>query len=191
MTRPPATGIARLARFRADGLAAFDASPAGLLNALAPWLAFALVGFALALAGGYPRAAIGDLLATVIALLTPAVLSHLLARIWQREAGWLRYAVAWAWCQWIMPPALLLALILGAALVQLGLPTQAALRLSLLALLGYALALNGFIARHALGLSRWRSTALVAVVNLGTAALVTLPVLIQFGLDPAALEQGS
>ncbi len=66
MSLSAASGVARLARFRADGLAAFDASPVGLLNALAPWLAFALVGGGLALAGGL--VGIGNLQLAVFAL---------------------------------------------------------------------------------------------------------------------------
>jgi hypothetical protein len=189
MRPPPAIGIARLARFRADGLAAFDASPTGLLNALAPWVAFALVGFVLVVVSGSPRVALGDLFATLVALLTPAVLSHALARLWRHEAGWLRYAVAVVWCQWVMPPALLAAVILSGVLVAAGLPSEDATLFGALALLAYALSLNFFIARHALDLSRWRTLALVAIVNLGTGALVTVPVLLQGLLAPTAAPQ--
>ena len=69
MSFPPAVGVARLARFRSDGLAAFEATPSGLMNALAPWLAFALVGFVLVLVSGSADTALGDLLGTVVALL--------------------------------------------------------------------------------------------------------------------------
>jgi hypothetical protein len=183
MKLPVAVGVARLARFRADGLAAFDATPTGLLNALAPWLAFALVGFVLVLVAGSPGTALGDLLGTVVALLTPPVLSYSAARLWGREAGWMRYAVAFVWCQWVMPPALILALLLSGVLVAAGLPSEQAELAGMLALLAYALSLNFFIARHALDLSRWRAAALLAIVNVGTGALVTAPSLVQAALE--------
>jgi len=192
MSVPAAIGVARLARFRADGLAAFDATPKGLLNAFAPWFAFALVGFVVVLVAGNPRTALGDLLATVVALLTPAVLSHLLVRRWDREGAWMRYAVAVVWCQWVMPPALFASVLVIGLLVAIGLPEDGAVLIGMLALLAYALALNFFVARHALGLSRLRTTALVAIVNLGTGGLVTLPTLVQIGLiatGPTPLDQ--
>jgi hypothetical protein len=186
MSLPAAIGVARLARFRADGLAVFDASPSGLMNALAPWLAFALVGFVLMLVAGSPGTALGDLLGTVVALLTPPVLSAALARLWGREAGWLRYAVAFAWCQWVMPPALLAAVIISGTLIAFGLPNDLAELVGALALLVYALALHAFLARRALDLSGWRTAAMVAIVNLGTGALITVPVLVRSALEGPA-----
>ena len=175
MSLSAASGVSRLARFQAAGLEAFDATPAGLLNALTPWLAFALVAFGLLLVAGKPVDAVADLLASTVALLAPPVLSHALARRWGREERWLRYAVAVTWCQWVMPPALLLALMGSYVLMVLGVPETMAEPVALLALLGYAVALNLFLARAALDLSRWRAAGMVATVNLGTAAVVVLP----------------
>jgi len=186
MSLSAAVGVARVARFQADGLAAFDATPAGLLNALVPWLAFALVAFVVLLIAGHPAHALGDLLASTVALLAPAVLSHAVARIWRREHRWLRYAVALAWCQWVMPPALLLALIGSYMLMVLGVPESLSEPAALLALLVYAVALNVFLARRALDLSRWRAAGVVAVVNLGTAAAVVAPGLLAGLLGGAA-----
>ena len=186
MSLAAAIGVARLARFRADGLARFEATPAGLLAALTPWFGFALVGFVLVLAQGAPVAALGDLLGTTVALLTPPVLSHVLAQRWGRGAGWLRYAVAFTWSQWVMPPALLLAMLATGMLVAAGMPDNAAELLGALALLMYALALHYFIARRALDLSPWRTVALVAIVNLGTGIVITLPLLIRGMLEGAA-----
>jgi hypothetical protein len=183
MKLPAAIGVARLARFRADGLGAFDATPTGLLNALAPWLAFALVGFVLTLVTGAPASALGELLGVVVALLTPAVLSHGIARRWGREPAWMRYAVAVVWCQWVIPPAFLLTVMATSLLIAVGLPDDEAVLLGTLALLAYALSLNFFIARHALDLSRWRTAALLAIVNIGTGALVSAPVLVQAALE--------
>jgi hypothetical protein len=186
MSLPAAIGVARLARFRADGLASFEATPTGLLNALAPWVAFALVGFVLVLVSGSAGTALGDLLGTLVALLTPAVLSEPLARLWGRDAAWMRYAVALTWCQWVMPPALLAAVVVSGMLVASGLPDDIAELVGALALLVYALALHFFVARHALALSRWRAIALVAMINVGTGALVTVPVLLRSALEGTA-----
>lgn len=181
-----ALGIARLARFNSGGLAAFDATPVGLMNALAPWLAFALVGFVMVLVAGSPGEALIELLATLVALLTPAVISEAVARLWGREAVWLRYAVALVWCQWIMPPALLVAMVVSGILAAVGMPDEAAERLGAFALLAYALALHGFIARRALDVSRWRAAAIVVIVNIGTGALVFGPLLLRAALETAA-----
>ena len=183
MSMPAAIGVARLARFRAEGLASFDASPGGLLNALAPWLAFALVGFLLMLVGGEAGTALADLLITLVWLLTPVVLSEALASFWGRREAWLRYAVAFTWCQWIMPPVFVLAMLASGMLVAAGVSEDIAELIGALALLAYALSLHYFIARHALSLSRWRAVVFVAIVNLGTGALVTVPVLVHGALE--------
>ncbi|MDA8251196.1 MAG: hypothetical protein M0Z28_18775 [Rhodospirillales bacterium] len=178
MSLAAAAGVARLARFRADGLDAFDASPVGLLNALAPWFAFALVGGGLSLAAGAPRAAAVDVLASVVTLLTPPVLSQGLAQLWGRAAAWLRYAVAVTWCQWVMPPALLAAVLGSGVLIAAGVPQTPAETLAGVAALGYALALQIFLARRGLALPMWRAGVVVAAVNLGTAVLAFGPLLL-------------
>ncbi len=181
-----ASGVARLARFRADGLEAFDASPNGLLNALAPWLAFALVGCVLMLVAGYAREAVGDLLGSVVALLTPPVVSQVLARLWGRQAAWLRYAVAFAWCQWIMPVALLAALMGSGMLMAFGLPERAAETIAALAMLAYALSLHSFVIRRALDLSRWRTAFMLLAVNLATLLVVLGPTFLAAAWDADA-----
>ncbi len=178
MSLSAAAGVAQLARFRADGLAAFDASPVGLLNALAPWIAFALVGGGLALAGDSARSAAVELLASLVALLAPPVLSQGLALWWGRAAGWLRYAVAATWCQWVMPPALMAAVLGSGVLIALGVPQAVAETLAGLLALGYALALHVFLARRGLALSLGRAALVVVAVNLGTAALAFGPLLL-------------
>jgi hypothetical protein len=165
MMKNPAAGLLRLARFRADGLALFDASPTGLLNALAPWLAFAIVGALLALFEERPTDVLATLLASVVALLVPIVVSHALARAWQRESGWLRYAVAMTWCQWVFPPALLVASLAGGALIAAGLPAIVAEAVAAAALIGYALSLQYFIASRALDVGRGRAVLMVGAVN--------------------------
>ncbi len=179
MSLSAARGIARIARFDAAGLSEFDASPQGLLAALTPWFAFALVAFGLFFMSGDRLQAVTDLLASIVALLAPSVASHALTRWFGREARWLRYAVAVVWCQWVMPPALIVALTGSFLLIAGGVPDAVAERTAMLALLGYALALNLFLARKALSLTLWRAAAVVISVNLATGAAVLLPRVLQ------------
>src|SRR5437879_3217918 len=92
-------GIARLARFSRDGFEQFGATPQAFVNSLAPMLAFPLAFAVPTVLAGAGRAALVDFLASVVALLAPAVMSHAFARHWGREALWLRYIVAFNWCQ--------------------------------------------------------------------------------------------
>ena len=87
-------GMARLARFRADGFAAFANTPQAVLNSLAPLLAFPLVGAVIGLSGGQGLAAAVDFLATIVALVAPLVITHAFAARWGRLADWPRFAAA-------------------------------------------------------------------------------------------------
>ena len=169
------TGIVRLARGRADGFERFTATPQGFLGSLAPLLAFPIVGSVLMLAGGAGSAALGDLLATVCAVLAPAVLSHALARLWGREDAWLRFITAFNWCQWVIPLAAMLVRLCVGIASPLGLPTNAGAILAMALLGGYGLWLHYFLARQGLGVSPGRSVVLVIVVNFGTVLLVIVP----------------
>ena len=168
-------GILRLARGRAEGFEYFSATNEGFLGSLAPLLAFPLVGTMLMLAGGAGSTAIGDLLATICAVLAPAVLSHALARSWGREALWLRFIVAFNWCQWVIPMAAMLVLIVATAAIHLGAPIRWAAIVSMGLLGTYGLWLHFFQARRGLDLSAARAAMLVVVVNLGTVLLVIVP----------------
>lgn len=169
-------GIARLARFRADGFAHFSATPLGLANSLAPLLAFPLVGAALQLAQGQVHAALADLLATIVALLVPLVVTHALAARWDRQAEWYRYATACNWCQWAvlaMFVAMLTAMMILASMgVAVG---PGASLVVLVGVAGYGIALHWFLARIGLVLSRRRALALILAADLLTTALVLGP----------------
>lgn len=129
-------GMFRLATFHPDGFAQFGDTRQAFLNSLAPLLAFPIVGTALLLVTGGGGNALGDLLGTVVALLAPAVVSHALAVRWGREAFWLRYAVAFNWCQWAVPLFAVALVVLAGILVNLGLPVRMVTLLLLLGLLG-------------------------------------------------------
>lgn len=179
-------GILLLARGRADGLAQFGYTVQAFLSSLAPLVAFPLVGYLLlALSGGGPHGgevgALADLLGTVCALLAPAVLSFELARLWRRQALWLRYATALNWSQWAIPVlASVLLLVVYPALASAASP-RLAIGVVGIAIGGYALWLHWFIARHGLSLSRWRAALLVFLVNLVTGLLVFGPRLLTLG----------
>jgi hypothetical protein len=182
-TRPGSIllGIARIARGRADGMQQFGATRDAFLASLAPLVAFPLVGGALMLLDGEGLAALSDLLATLCALIAPLVLSFEVARLWRRQQSWLRFATAFNWCQWVIPVVGSLLLLAFGTLAAFGLPRAAARSGVVLALVAYGLWLHWFLARHGLGLSRFRALLLVFTVNLATAILVVGPRMITLG----------
>lgn len=175
-------GIYRIATGHADGLAQFGDTPEAFLASLAPLVAFPLVGTVLMLSQGEGLAALSDLLATICALLAPAVLSYEAARLWGRAAAWLRFAVAFNWCQWAIPILAMLLVVLAGMLAAAGLPTTLGLAMVVGGLGGYALWLHWFLARHGLGLSPIRAALLVVGVNLATVLLVLGPPLLAVAL---------
>ena len=178
----PLLGMVRLARGRVDGLAQFGDTPQAFLASLAPLLAFPIVGAGLMLTTDGPIRALATLLATIVAQLAPAVLSHALARAWSRDGLWLRYATAFNWCQWALPLAAMALLVVLQIARRLGLPAAAADQTLVVALAAYGLWLNWLLARHGLSLSRGRAVGLVALTNLGTIVLAIGPRLLLLAL---------
>jgi hypothetical protein len=169
------SGIAGLARFRIAGFAGFGATPQAFLNSLAPLLAFPLVGGVLSLLGGSLRDGALDMLSSLIAVLAPAVISHAFASLWRRDAFWLRYAVAFNWCQSAITLVTIAAVVFveTAPLGRAGAMTL--LFVMVLAVLAYWLMLCGFMASRGLRLSTPRAILLVLVTNIATAMLVMGP----------------
>jgi hypothetical protein len=168
-------GILRIARGRADGLDCFAASPQGFLTSLAPLIAFPLVGALLGMFTDGPRRALTGLAMTLCALLTPAVVSHEMARLWNRADAWLRFATAFNWCEWILPVLACLIMVPLSVAISMGLSEGAASSVLLGCLGTYGIWLHWFLARNALALSRLRAGLLVLLVNLGTLAAVMGP----------------
>lgn len=179
----PLIGAAQVASGRPEGFAQFGATPQAFLAALAPWLSFPIIGAFALLASGNPLEAFTTLALTLVGQLSPAVLSHWLARRWQREGEWLRYSIAFLWCQWAIMIAFLAVLVATPILVGAGLSKGAAGNLLSLGLAGYGLWLHWFLARHGLMMSRGRAALMVAFVNIGTAVLVMGPLAVQFLLN--------
>ncbi len=150
-------GILQIARGRPAGLACFGSSTQTFLSSLAPLIAFPLVGATLGAFTDGPRRALTDLAMTLCALLTPAVVSYELARIWNRSDEWLRFATAFNWCEWILPVLACLIMLPLSVAISLGLTEDVASPLLLGCLGIYGLWLHWFLARNALDLSRFRA----------------------------------
>ncbi len=179
-------GIVLIARGRPDGLNQFANTTQAFLASLAPLVAFPLVGGLLMLAGDEPRSALSGFLATLVALLAPAVLSYEPARWWGRQDRWPRFAIAVNWCQWTIPVLAVILLAFAYPVLEAAVSPHAAGFgvVGLLAL--YGLWLHWFIARHGLAISGFRAALLVLCVNLGTVLLVVGPQLLASGrLEPA------
>ena len=172
-------GVSRLARFHADGLEQFGHTPPAFVNSLAPLVAFPLVSAAVVLLGGAGQEALTNVLMSLIALLAPAVISYYFAVAWQRESLWLRYAIAFNWCEAAVTVlAVFLLVVPGASRVADHMAWTAALS-AVVILLGYWLVLHWFMVRHGLRVSSLRAVLLVIVVNIGTGLLVKGPWLVE------------
>ncbi len=172
-------GIARVARGRKDGLLQFGDTAQAVLAALAPLVAFLLVGAVIGLVGG-SRDAVEDVAAITVGLLGPLVLSFEFARRWGRAARWYRFATAFCWCQWAAPMVLMAVLVLMAMLMAGGISETAAATVGVGCLFGYGLWLHWFLARNALDLSALRAAILVVGVNVLTTVLIVVPQLADY-----------
>ncbi len=181
-------GVIRLARGRADGIRQFGGTRDAFLASLAPLIAFPLVGGILMLLGGGGLGALSDLLATLCALVAPPVFSFEVARLWGKQAAWLRFATAFNWCQWVIPVVGSLLLLTLGVLVAFGLPRSVARMAVVFGLVCYGLWLHWFLARHGLGLSRWRAALMVLGVNLATVLIVLGPRMLLLATDPTGLD---
>lgn len=160
-------GALLLARGRPEGVALVETTPDGAWRSFAAaliclpallairFLAWASFG---APEGGVPRALIAETTAYAIAWVGFALLSLPLAQGWGRAGAWPRFIAAWNWTN-IVQYALMLALTLPAAL---GLPAPIVQVLTLVGI-AYALWLEWFVARHALGVDGGKAAALVGL----------------------------
>jgi hypothetical protein len=173
-------GLRALARGDASGLAQFGHTPRAFLASLVPLIALPVAVALITLGRGAFVRALADLAAAVCVLLVPPVISHALAVRWQRTAWWLRFAVAFNWCQFglsVLCMALLIALgiVLGATgqtTVTDGIAT--AVVALCLTIVGYGLWLHWFVARNGLNVSGGRAALLVFATYAGTFAVLVL-----------------
>jgi hypothetical protein len=182
---PVLKGILLLARFRAEGLACFTATPAAFMNSLAPMMGISLVAGLPALVSGELRLFALHVLTSAIALLCPPVISQLLAGAWRREAAWLRYAVAYNWCQTAVTLATMV--VVFGFIAGGGQGTLAGMMAAIVTLLLYWLAVGWFLARRGLNLSGGKAALAVLAINAGTGLAVLGPQLASMGWTGASL----
>jgi hypothetical protein len=167
-------GLIRLARGDASGIMLFGHTPRAFLLSLIPLIALPIVIALATLVRGDIQRALADLAASFCVLLMPPVVSHILARHWNREEQWLRFAVAFNWSQFglsVLCMGLLIAL--GIVFGSTGVAPEsagvvAAVALLCLGLVGYGLWLHWFVARSGLGVSGGRAALLVLATYAGT-----------------------
>jgi hypothetical protein len=145
-------GAARLARGDADGLRLMETTPEGAARSF--WVAAVCLPLFLALrlldedqAATSTHAMTAEIIGYAVSwVVFPLFARHLAGSIGRADA-WPRYIAAWNWSNAIQY-ALMLALTIPA---MLGVPTTISVAISL-AVLGYSLWLNWFVARTALGI---------------------------------------
>ena len=172
---PILRGMILIARGRAEGMNCFRDTPHAVLYSLTPGIGVLIAAVLQGLFGKEGAAALVEIPGTLCVLLAPSVLSFELARFWGRDGFWNRYIVAFNWCQWVLPVAgMILVLVLAIARTA-GVGGGTGFAVIFVCLAGYALWMNWFIARHGLALSKGRAAGFVAAVNLGTMAIVVVP----------------
>lgn len=175
MRMGPVAGAFLLGTGRGRGIQRFSDTVQGFLASLAPLVAFPLVGAAIMLFSGGGTRALRIFLVTVLAQLVPPVVSHLLAVRWGKAAEWLRFATAFNWCQWMIPLAGFVFLLVLQAGAGDDVSEEAAAELLVSVLALYGLWLHWMVARHGLQLGRLRAAWLVFLVNAATMGVILLP----------------
>ena len=172
-----------VARGRPEALRLFIATPQAFITSLIPLIIVPVLNGLLTQRQPTLFRLIVDLLTSIAALLVPPVLTHAIASRWGREAYWLRFAVAFNWCQL----GLLLAAMGGLLLLtSMAGPDMAILVVGVIGI--YAIWLHWFLARHGLGLPPARAVMLVLAVHAATTLVVLVPRLISAILRaPAAV----
>jgi hypothetical protein len=182
--RPPGEflrGIWLLLRFQPEGFGLIGHTPAAFFNSLAPAFAFPIVRAAFLAFDGNATGTLRVLLSNLVMVLAPAVVSHLLATWWKREAFWLSYIIAFNWC--LSALSLVLLLIVGLA-PQLISPSdlQGGSSLVLILIAFYWIGLSWFLARRGLHISGWRAALFLLVLNVVSGVLFFGPAMLTPGL---------
>jgi hypothetical protein len=168
-------GIFEIATGRARGLERFGSSPRDFLVSLYVLMSVPAISALVVMFRHGVSSGVAILLLLVSALLAPAVISHFVARLWGRDALWLRFATAFNWSRFAIVSVFALMLAMTAALIGLGVSSDSAAELMVMVVSFYSLWLEWFIARNALRLPGWRAVLLVLAMNIGTFLLLALP----------------
>jgi len=163
-------GMILLGRGSQAGLSFFGNTTESFLNALAPNMAWQIVGSVLLVAQAPTSWNATKLLVSLCVILVPPVVSHAFARRWSRDGRWLRYATASLWCGWLSLFVLVMALMV-VAMVTSRVPSGHVVLLGAAVAVLYDAWLRWFIAQRGLGISGWRALALVVTTMIAVLAL--------------------
>ncbi|MDE8342700.1 MAG: hypothetical protein POG24_02645 [Acidocella sp.] len=175
-------GLFLLARGRAAGMADFANTSNSLTASMAPLIAFPLVGALLLLMKGDVTDALISFTAQLCVALAPSLITYEFARGWGREDVWLRTASALNWSFWIVLPLLMLAAMLGAMLVTLGVQNNIAEAIMITVMGAYIMWLHWFIVRTGLSIGVWQAILLVVITNIVIGLLALGPDLIDMAM---------
>jgi hypothetical protein len=164
-------GMMLLGRGSAAGLSLFGGSVDAFLAALAPQVAWQLVISLLLLSHAPSTINLTKILLLFCGVLVPPVLTHAIARRWDREGQWLRYATASLWCDWLSLFVFVGVLVGMIAFAAAHARPEALLVGIIAAPKLYDLWLRWFIARTGLEVGRWRALGLVLFVQIALLAL--------------------
>ncbi|AHJ62473.1 Hypothetical protein GbCGDNIH3_0688 [Granulibacter bethesdensis] len=178
-------GLVRLARFDRRGLSDFGSGIEALLGALAPVIGCALAVSLLLVFNHASRAGLAYMLQSIVLLLTPLLVSDILAHFWNRRPEWGLYATVLIWSQWIALFAGMLLLLAAQVMVSAGLQQEDAVAVLVVLLAVYGIALQCFLARVSLNISALRIIVLIVLTNLGTAVLALGPAQLARMLHPS------
>lgn len=164
-------GMLLLASGRREGILNFSSTPDAFGAALAPQLAFLLVGAFQVLLVTNKVMGLTKVLLSLCTILLPAVVTHFYAKRWARDALWLRYITAATWSNWVVLLVTLVATLLAGLLFPTVLEQPGFLKALVVGAALYEMWLQWFIARAGLGISGLRAFVLYASVMLATCAL--------------------
>lgn len=172
-------GIFELVIGRATGFMRFAVSPRNFVRATMILLAVPAILSLLVLANYGTVLSLTTFLLMVCALLAPVLIAHRLARAWDRESWWLRFAIAFMWTRLGMIAIIALLLAAVTVLVALGAPSKTVIGLVQSVLTIYVLWFDWFLVRQGLQVSAGRAVIGVLAMNAVTSMLIFGPVLLQ------------
>jgi hypothetical protein len=158
-------GVFRLARGDAGGITDFPNTETGFSASLAPLIAFPLVTGGLIAASGHDRLAALIFLSRVCTVLIPPLIVEFAARMTRKRMTWLLTATALNWSFWLVLPLMLIAQLIAALLLRIGVPVHAALDAAVLILALYGLWFQWFTIRAGLRLKWWQALAVAVAMD--------------------------
>lgn len=171
-------GMVLLSCGRREGLAFFEGTTNALGAAMAPQLAFVLVGGLQIFLQPDKIMELVKLLLSFCVLLLPLVITHAYARHWGREGLWLRYMTAATWCNWMIVLVSLTCTILAVLLFPALVREPGFVVALLFGATLYEMWLQWFVARVGLELGAGRAIVLYLSVLLACFALYAIAALL-------------